>query len=96
MGTYRGSSHSSKSLPVAAGWTSSPRESVAFGGWIALGEVDSTRRQPSASTTSGACRSPRSVWTTIAPSSPADRPVTVAVSNRASPQDSHSSAQSSR
>ena len=36
------------------GWTSSPRDSRASGGWIPRSARDRTRRQPSASTMSGA------------------------------------------
>jgi hypothetical protein len=62
------------------------------GGWIFVW-LDSTRRQPSPSTTSGVVSEPRSVCT-VAPS----RPVTVAVSNSSSPSSarSHISAHSSR
>ena len=44
------------------GWTSRPREIAASGGWT-LAPGPRTRRQPSASTISGAVRSPRSVRT---------------------------------
>ena len=54
---------------------------------------DSTRRQPSASTISGAVRSPRSVCSTSASPAPAVRPWTFAVSKRAAPHCSHSPAQ---
>ena len=47
------------------GWTSSPRESSASGG-CTLSCSPSTRRQPSASTISGARTSPRSVWIDVA------------------------------
>ena len=50
------------------------------GGWIGLGAVERTRRQPSASTISGAVRSPRSVVTQTAHRGP----LTVAVSNSTS------------
>ena len=63
---------------MPAGWTSRPRDRRALGGWIVLA-LDSTRRQPSASTIRGAVSSPRSVQT-FSPS----RPVTVAVSNSVS------------
>ena len=36
------------------GWTSRPRDRRASGGWIGSGALESTRRQPSASTISGA------------------------------------------
>ena len=49
-------------MPPPCGWTSRPREISASGGWT-FSPGPSTRRQPSASTISGAVRSPRSVWT---------------------------------
>ena len=59
------------SSPLPGGWTSRPRERRAFGGWIGVA-FDSTRRQPSASTISGARSSPRSVWTVL-PAAAGDR-----------------------
>ena len=63
----------------SCGWTSRPREMRASGGWT-LAPGPSTRRQPSASTISGAVRSPRSVLHRLARR--ARR--TLAISNRAS------------
>ena len=68
---------------MAGGWTSRPRESRALGGWIASRFSLSTRRQPSASMTSGARRSPRSVWTVW--TGPRVIPSTLAVSKVKSP-----------
>ena len=62
----------------------------ASGGWT-LAPGPSTRRQPSASTISGAVSSPRSVKT-VSPS----RWLTFAISNRAPPHCSHSARHSSR
>ena len=78
---------------AASGWTSSPRDSRASGGWIGLGALESTRRQPSASTISGA-RQVAAVG--VHGVDPRRAPSTLAVSNCASGACARSSAHSSR
>src|ERR1044072_8017523 len=57
----------SRSRPRGScGWTSRPREILASGGWT-FAPGPRTRRQPRASTISGAVTSPRSVRTTSPP-----------------------------